>query len=169
MLSPLSRVGNDAVASLELMVKPNSELSEKPRVERALRETIASGRTGSLQVDPSYLELSAPQVFKNSEADDEVEGGLYPTLIGPRLWIVIGCVAALIVLAIAQAGLTLYKTSGKTSSHKVGSSLYSESNIKLHRPQLLIHLFFLYSFSILNDGVNRSIRNHTEWRHLSYF
>ena len=112
------RIGNQAVASLELMVKPNSELSEKSRVERAIKETISSGRAGALQVDPNYLELSAPETHKFAEEESDEEG-LYPTLIGPRLWIVIGCVAALIVLAIAQAALTLFKTSGKTSSHKV--------------------------------------------------
>lgn len=107
------------MASLELMVKPNSELSEVKRVERALKDTIASGRAGSLQVDPTFLELSAPEVVKTSE--DE-ETGLYPALIGTRLWIVIGCVAALILLALVQAVLTIYKSAGKPSSQKVRNS-----------------------------------------------
>lgn len=67
------------------------------------------------------MELSAPQILSTQEDDDE-NIGLASSMLTPRVWIVIGCVSALIVLALVQAGLTLYKISGKTSSHKVSRS-----------------------------------------------
>jgi hypothetical protein len=99
------------------MVQPNSELSELNRVERALKDTVRTGRVGNFQVDPASLELKSPVLY---EQDDEEDSTLVTSPFGgERLWIVLGCVAALIVLALLQAGLTIYKVSGKTSSHKV--------------------------------------------------
>lgn len=98
------------------MVSPNTELADQKRVERALKETIQNGRVGNLQLDPSYLQLQAPQVINN---DEDYEVATTSQFGGKRLWIVLGCVAALILLAIIQAVLTIYKTSGKASSHKV--------------------------------------------------
>lgn len=100
------------------MVTPNSVLSDKTRVERALKDTIKSGRAGSLQLDPTFLELKSP-VLHRAEEDDDSHAYATSAFGSERLWIVLGCVAALIVLALLQAGLTIYKVSGKTSSHKV--------------------------------------------------
>lgn len=99
------------------MVMPETELADQNRVERALKETIQTGKVGNLQLDPTYLQLQAPEVI--NEEDNEVI--IASPFGGKRMWIVLGCVAALILLAIIQAILTIYKTSGKTSSHKVCS------------------------------------------------
>lgn len=114
-LLTIYREGEGAIAKLELMVLPNSELAEQNRVERALKETIQDGKVGNFQLDPSYLQLQAPQVI--NEDDNEI--ATKASFGGKRLWIVLGCVAALILLAIVQAILTIYKTNTKTSSHKV--------------------------------------------------
>lgn len=111
----ISRDGEGAIAKLELMVMPETELADQKRVERALKETIQTGKVGNLQLDPTYLQLQAPEVI--NEEDNEVI--VASPFGGKRMWIVMGCVAALILLAIIQAILTIYKTSGKTSSHKV--------------------------------------------------
>jgi len=103
------------------MVHPNSILSDKARVERAIKDTIKSGRAGSLQLDPTFLELKSPVLYQARD-EDYSDASATSAFGSERLWIVLGCVAALIVLALLQAGLTIYKVSGKTSSHKVGSA-----------------------------------------------
>lgn len=100
------------------MVVPDSELAEKSRVERALNDTLASGKVGAFQIDPTYLKLKAP-VLEQADYEDDPLVVTTSAFGSQRLWIIIGCVAALIVLALVQAILTIYKVSGKTSSHKV--------------------------------------------------
>lgn len=107
------------------MVVPNSELAEKSRVERALNDTLESGHVGAFQIDPTYLKLKAPVLEENEYEDDDPRVVTTSAFGGQRLWIVIGCVAALIVLALVQAVLTIYKVSGKTSSHKVSCEMWS--------------------------------------------
>lgn len=101
------------------MVVPNSELAETSRVERALNDTLSSGRVGSFQIDPTYLRLKAPILEQDTDYD-EVDPQVVTTSFGEkRFWIILGSVGALILLAVAQGIFTITKGTGKTSSHKV--------------------------------------------------
>lgn len=115
-----TREGEGALAKWELMVTPNTELADLSRVERALKDTLAKSQDGGLQLDPQYLELRQGQLFN----EDDSEGSDSNPFGSKKLWIVIGCVSALIVLALIQAGLTIYKVTGKTSSHKVSCGFW---------------------------------------------
>ena len=106
-------------AKLDLAVSPQSELADMAKVEKVLKDTIGTGQVGALQLDPQSfrLVLQEPEI----RVEDEYDGPA-SYFSGQRFWIVLGCVAALILLAIVQAGLTIYKTTSKSSMHKVSST-----------------------------------------------
>lgn len=118
----------------------NDENDNKDQVEKAVKDSIVTGRIGALKVDPSYLYLDSESgkilirightlfliianfaetsniISDTSESNAENFFRLSET----KLYVVIGCLAALILVAIVQAGCTIYKTSAKSSSsHKV--------------------------------------------------
>jgi len=116
-LNSVKKEGNDkAIVRLELMVVPESELSRGNRVERGLNESISTGKVGSFRVDPEFL------VFKNGvleggEEEAEVEVYRGESFHGDRFWIIVGCVAGLILLALVQAGVTVCK-GGRRAGNK---------------------------------------------------
>ena len=71
----------------------------------------------------SYSVLHFLTVTSAVPVDDESqEGGVL--LSATKLYIVIGCIAALVLIAVIQAGCTIYKTVRNPSSyHKVSSML----------------------------------------------
>ncbi|XP_050076124.1 uncharacterized protein LOC126563522 [Anopheles maculipalpis] len=66
---------------------------------------LSSGKVGALSVDPSYLEFT--QLEGQASAPKE-EYDLLPA--GVRLYLILGCIAGLVFIAIVQATCTIIKT-----------------------------------------------------------
>ncbi|TRY75553.1 hypothetical protein TCAL_06383 [Tigriopus californicus] len=90
---------------------------EAMTMEKAIEESVKDGMVGSLQVDPQSLVLRAPITTEPSTDDDvEVEGAGFMT--STKLYIVIACIVALIIIALIQASCTVYRMSKKSSTRK---------------------------------------------------
>jgi hypothetical protein len=71
--------------------------------------------------------------------DESQRGGVL--LSATKLYIVIGCIAALVLIAVIQAGCTIYKTVRNPSSyHKVSSMLTALFFFEFHSELLCSHL-----------------------------
>ncbi|XP_044586163.1 uncharacterized protein LOC123266182 isoform X8 [Cotesia glomerata] len=82
-------------------------------IEGVLKEALLTGRIGSLRVDPNYLVVKPPIGYELSE-DKERTIGSNDLLLGTtKLYVVIGCIAAMVALALLQASCTLYKATRK--------------------------------------------------------
>lgn len=81
-------------------------------LKSTLKEAIASGRMGSISVDPSYL-LFESQL--DATASDPLETSdpksWNSSLTSISLYSVIGCIIVLVVIAIIQASCTIYRVS----------------------------------------------------------
>lgn len=119
----------------------SDENENDEQIEKAVKDSIVTGRVGALKVDPNYLYLDSQSgelfsyittislfIFNKTISEtsniisDASESGVenFFRLSEAKLYIVIGCLAALILVAILQAGCTIYKASTKSSSsHKV--------------------------------------------------
>jgi hypothetical protein len=53
------------------------------------------------------------------EENNENSSSSFLQLSETRLYIVLGCIAALVLVALLQATCTIYKTSSKSNKHKV--------------------------------------------------
>lgn len=124
------------------MYEKGRALKEDPRtVRKAIEDTVAAGRVGALTLDPSFL-VFEPMSRKSSRkkkvkiitnmycisvstSEPVVEASSF-WLSMTKLYVVIGCIVALVVIAIIQAGCTIYKTSrGSSVNHKVPICLIS--------------------------------------------
>ncbi|XP_067212529.1 uncharacterized protein [Linepithema humile] len=83
--------------------------------EKALREALVTGKVGALSVDPQYLIVRVPRV-NDIDADDENDRPSDLFLGATKLYIVVGCVAALLALALLQASCTLYRSSKRRAT-----------------------------------------------------
>lgn len=115
-------------------------------IRSALKDQIATGRVGSLTVDPQYLDFEAlecksPVAFQFKTVErichpipdkSASEPTAKETLLSffdlseTRLYIVLGLIAALVLIALIQAFCTIWKTSRKSKSTKV--SCYKNLN-----------------------------------------
>jgi hypothetical protein len=117
------------------------EKDEGKSIEMAIKESLADGKVGSLSVDPDFLEfepLASEYIYPGVVAFTNVTLSLSPLFVvvsteksttsriaeyfqlsEVRLYTVLGCIAALILVAIIQATCTIMKTSKKTKRHKV--------------------------------------------------
>ncbi|KAI5708161.1 hypothetical protein M8J77_017190 [Diaphorina citri] len=77
--------------------------------EEVLNSTVTAGRVGALTLDPAYLVFEPVQVT-STLSDESKEGGAGIFVSATKLYIVLGCIAALVFVALIQAGCTLYKT-----------------------------------------------------------
>ncbi|KAL1129683.1 hypothetical protein AAG570_012628 [Ranatra chinensis] len=117
-----NREKSDIVAKLLLelddeQTKKNLQKGREEDLKKVFEDCIASGKIGSLTVDPGYLIF---ELMKSSQKPQETEDKNKTALISlTKLWIVIGCIAALIVVAIMQAGCTMCKVKNSASTvHK---------------------------------------------------
>merc|ERR1712117_288939 len=81
-------------------------------VEDALQLTVDGGKIGNLHVDPSSLSVDGVQAPDESEPRD-LSNGQVPNV---KLYVVVACIAALVLVAIIQASCTIFKMSRRGSS-----------------------------------------------------
>ncbi|XP_011304323.1 uncharacterized protein [Fopius arisanus] len=123
-LNELQRNGDDGViAKMNLILDKNEAKGRALRpsdtvavAEGALKEALLTGRVGSLTVDPQYLFVRAPL---SNDLVDELDDGIRSNdlLMGAtKLYVVIGCVAALVAVALLQATCTVYKATRKRTT-----------------------------------------------------
>ncbi|XP_023033743.1 uncharacterized protein LOC6638494 isoform X6 [Drosophila willistoni] len=88
-------------------------------IKAALMDQIATGKVGSLTVDPQYLDFEALQ-YKSAEEPSTKDTILsFFDLSETRLYIVLGVIGVLVLLALIQAIFTICKTSRKSKSNKL--------------------------------------------------
>ncbi|GLV40155.1 nahoda [Carabus blaptoides fortunei] len=91
-------------------------------INKLLEDTIVTGQVGALRVDPEYFAFEAQSITSNVIPDESSENygaNNFFTLSTVKLYVVLGCIAALVLVAIVQASCTIYKTSHRQSpSHK---------------------------------------------------
>ncbi|XP_032671335.1 uncharacterized protein LOC116844219 isoform X3 [Odontomachus brunneus] len=123
-LDELRKEEQGVIARMNLILDKNEAKgrSLKPadtgiEAEKALREALVTGKVGALSVDPQYLVIRAPRV-NEIDVDDEYDlpssSDLFPG--ATKLYIVVGCVAALLALALLQATCTLYRSSKRRAT-----------------------------------------------------
>ncbi|XP_045519064.1 uncharacterized protein LOC123710853 isoform X1 [Pieris brassicae] len=90
--------------SLEGSPAQNETEDDTEKWERAVRDTLAKGQVGNLNVDPEFLVFAPESLVIGGNEEKISEGGFGSAA---RLWVVVGCVAALVLLALVQAACTL--------------------------------------------------------------
>lgn len=115
------------------------------QVHKIVQESVGSGRIGNFKVDPQYL-VFEPQSRKYStvsssiillqnnyfvsvttnlipDSDSSTISSGFFDMPSTKLYIVLGCIAALVLVALVQAGCTVYRATGRRNSnrHKVTS------------------------------------------------
>ncbi|KAM3958019.1 LOW QUALITY PROTEIN: DOMON-like domain-containing protein nahoda [Aphomia sociella] len=83
--------------------------SDMEKWHRVVRDTLAQGKVGNLNVDPEFL-VFEPQSLASSRPAAEEAGGNARAFFGlaaAKLYLAAGCVAALLLLALLQAACTL--------------------------------------------------------------
>ncbi|XP_063630295.1 uncharacterized protein LOC134801598 isoform X2 [Cydia splendana] len=103
---------------------------DRQRWERAVRDTLALGKVGNLNVDPEFLVLEPQSLLSTQSIPDEDESGNARSFFGlaeTKLYVVVGCVVALILVALLQAGCTLYKSSsGKRKEQLIPNAAWKD-------------------------------------------
>ncbi|CAO1346058.1 unnamed protein product [Diamesa serratosioi] len=98
----------------------NKLLDEGKMIEKTIKESLASGKVGSLTVDPNFLDFEPLGIISAiPEEASETTLASFFKLSETRLFIVLGCIAALVLVALLQATCTIYKTSKKSNRHKL--------------------------------------------------
>uniref|UniRef100_A0A1B0CTC1 Putative drebrin n=1 Tax=Lutzomyia longipalpis TaxID=7200 RepID=A0A1B0CTC1_LUTLO len=97
------------------LTESEDEMREGKIVKRAISDSLATGKIGSLSVDPNYLDFEPIEYITNRE--DE-KGSSFFQLSETRLYTVLGCILALIIVALLQVTCTIYKTSRKKHNQK---------------------------------------------------
>lgn len=119
------------------------EKDEGQSIEKVIRDSLATGKVGSLSVDPNYLEFEPLAskfclrssscttliylviffcfyfVVVSTEQSTSSKIAEFFKLSEVRLYTVLGCIAALVLVAIIQATCTIMKASKKSKRHKV--------------------------------------------------
>merc|ERR1712203_1056306 len=117
---------------------------------QALEDTVSRGRTGNLKVEPSSLVLG-----KEVRSSNPDEGRGTSDLATPnvKLYVVVACIAALVLVAIVQASCTIFKMSRRGSSvHKeklLGQSQWKDYSAGGRPPP---HPPYHYNDSFETDG-----------------
>ncbi|KAG8257393.1 hypothetical protein J6590_051092 [Homalodisca vitripennis] len=110
-----NRESDNVIAKLSLeldeakLERGRSLEDSQESVVQVLNETVISGKVGSLTLDPQYLKVDPVEITTNL-IDDEPSESQTLLLSATKLWIVIGCIIALVAVAIVQAGCTIYRT-----------------------------------------------------------
>ncbi|XP_052758023.1 uncharacterized protein LOC113522394 isoform X1 [Galleria mellonella] len=85
--------------------------SDMEKWQRVVRDTLAQGRVGNLNVDPEFL-VFEPLSLTSSRPTESGGTGNARTFFGlaeTKLYVVVGCVAALVAVALLQAACTLHR------------------------------------------------------------
>ncbi|ERL91743.1 hypothetical protein D910_09069, partial [Dendroctonus ponderosae] len=116
-----------AVMNLQLdkaMAEKGRALSEgedtNEQVHKAVQESVGSGRIGNLKVDPRYLVFEPQSLTSNLVPDSDgstVSSGFFD-MPSTKLYIVLGCIAALVLVALVQAGCTVYRATGRRNANR---------------------------------------------------
>jgi hypothetical protein len=126
----LKEDGNDLVVTINFQlentnVEKGRSLTEEAdpndeQIHKILQESVGTGKVGNLKVDPGYL-VFEPQSLTSNIVQDASSGSQdnFFNLTEAKLYIVLGCITALVLVAIIQASCTIYKAASKSSSsHK---------------------------------------------------
>jgi len=112
------RTGNgEFVTDLMVLVDKNvfEDANEPMSVKKALEEIVESEKIGGIySVDPKSLDLKDPVARNVAPADNEQGGS--KSKLNVKLYVVIACIGALVLVAVIQATCTIYKISRKGSS-----------------------------------------------------
>ncbi|XP_060807673.1 uncharacterized protein LOC106141451 isoform X2 [Amyelois transitella] len=93
--------------------------SDMEKWERVVRDTLAQGKVGNLNVDPEFLVFEPQSLLSNRpEVEGEGNARTFFGLAETKLYVVVGCVAALVLVALLQAACTLYRTRSTGSHNK---------------------------------------------------
>nr|CAD7442476.1 unnamed protein product [Timema bartmani] len=85
-------------------------------VEKALLDTVSTGRVGALTVNPEYLVFEPQELTSSIPVEESPDrGGVL--LSTTKLYIVIGCIGALVLIAVIQAACTIYRTVRNPATH----------------------------------------------------
>jgi len=100
---------------LIVMVDKNEFESEgeTPTVEEALETTVKGGKIAGIKVDPKSLSLDGVETTEDKSQGIELAEPPSPNV---KLYVVVACIAALVLVAIIQASCTIFKMSRKGSS-----------------------------------------------------
>ncbi|XP_053620328.1 uncharacterized protein LOC128680882 isoform X1 [Plodia interpunctella] len=116
-------IEGSSARSLDAAVSSNTNEtkgdSDMEKWQRVVRDTLAQGKVGNLNVDPEFLVFEPQSLISNRPSEDE-EGNarMFFGLAETKLYVVVGCVAALILVAVLQAGCTLYRSRSSGSKTK---------------------------------------------------
>merc|ERR1712117_699742 len=137
---------------VEVILDENEFLSEENplTVKQALEDTVSRGRIGNLKVEPSSLVLG--REVRTNEGN-EGKSLSEPATPNVKLYVVVACIAALVLVAIVQASCTIFKMSRRGSSvHKeklLGQSQWKDYSAGGHPPH---HPPYHYNDSFETDG-----------------
>lgn len=85
---------------------------------------------------------------RNTILDGSTEtNGIFMSIT--KLWIVIGCIAALVFIAVIQAGCTIYKSSRKPSKH--------------HKVRMVVCCYFWFLFRSRRISSRRVVSKNVNW------
>ncbi|XP_030757105.1 uncharacterized protein LOC115882976 isoform X4 [Sitophilus oryzae] len=90
------------------------------QVHKIVQESVGSGRVGNLKVDPQYLVFEPQSRTTNliPDADGSTISSGWFDMPSTKLYIVLGCIAALVLVALVQAGCTVYKATGRRRANR---------------------------------------------------
>eukprot|EP00092_Neocalanus_flemingeri_P024776 GFUD01026865.1.p1 GENE.GFUD01026865.1~~GFUD01026865.1.p1 ORF type:complete len:678 (-),score=153.52 GFUD01026865.1:380-2230(-) len=104
-------------------------------VEEALQQTVEGGRVGNLDVDPNSLSLDDVVSTEDESKGRELTNTQVPNV---KLYVVVACIAALVLVAIIQASCTIFKMSRRGSSVQkeklLGQSQWKDYSGATHPP-----------------------------------
>ncbi|XP_060536686.1 uncharacterized protein LOC132708394 isoform X2 [Cylas formicarius] len=107
----------DKGTSLEKHIEYTEE-----NVHKVIQDSVGSGRIGNLKVDPQYLVFEPQSLTSNIVPDSSTsdQSGGFFDLSSTKFYIVLGCIGALVFVALVQAGCTVYRAMGRgnANSHK---------------------------------------------------
>jgi len=89
--------------------------------------------------------------------DESQEGG--PLLSATKLYIVIGCIAALVLIAVIQAGCTIYKTVRNPSSYHKVSGMLTALFFEFHSEVFFSHSVYFMPFCAFSLCNNENAQN----------
>merc|ERR1719450_935787 len=87
-------------------------------LKKLCKKQLKAKKIGNLEVDPSSLSVDGVQAPDESEPRD-LSNGQVPNV---KLYVVVACIAALVLVAIIQASCTIFKMSRRGSSCPEGEA-----------------------------------------------
>ncbi|XP_066143136.1 uncharacterized protein [Euwallacea fornicatus] len=90
------------------------------QVHKTIQESVGSGRIGNLKVDPRYLVFEPQSLTTNliANSDSSTASSGFFDMPSTKLYIVLSCIGALVLVALVQAACTVYRASGRRNSHR---------------------------------------------------